>query len=166
MFSAALVFDALLGLSLLVTCGITLHRSTRPSHQRGVSCCGARALGCAGSSSCLMRAQWFDPPSCSTARGIFLDQGLNLHPLHWQVSSYPLHQQRRPCVSLKRFLYCSFFRFLPDGDFIKYLMKRGLKVWKGVESRLYSSLLKFHFTVFTQSHCYFPPSIIKAHISL
>ena len=28
--------------------------------------------------------------SCSTACGIFLDQGLNLCPLHWQVDSYPL----------------------------------------------------------------------------
>ena len=28
--------------------------------------------------------------SCSTTRGIFPDQGLNLCPLHWQVGSYPL----------------------------------------------------------------------------
>ena len=28
--------------------------------------------------------------SCSTARGIFLDQGSNLHPLHWQADSQPL----------------------------------------------------------------------------
>ena len=26
-------------------------------------------------------------PSCSVARGIFLDQGSNLCPLHWQVDS-------------------------------------------------------------------------------
>ena len=29
--------------------------------------------------------------SCSVACGIFLDQGLNSCPLHWQVDSYPLH---------------------------------------------------------------------------
>ena len=28
--------------------------------------------------------------------GIFIDQGLNLCPLHWQVDSYPLHHQRSP----------------------------------------------------------------------
>ena len=28
--------------------------------------------------------------SCSTACGIFPDQGLNPCPLHWQVDSYPL----------------------------------------------------------------------------
>ena len=31
--------------------------------------------------------------SCSTACGFFLDQGLNLCPLHWQVDSYPLCHQ-------------------------------------------------------------------------
>ena len=32
-------------------------------------------------------------PSCSTARGIFPDQGSNLCPLHWQADSQPLHRQ-------------------------------------------------------------------------
>ena len=31
--------------------------------------------------------------SCSEACGIFLDQGLNPCPLHWQVDSYPLCHQ-------------------------------------------------------------------------
>ena len=31
---------------------------------------------------------------CSAECGIFLDQGSNLCPLHWQVDSYPLHHQR------------------------------------------------------------------------
>ena len=31
--------------------------------------------------------------SCSSACGIFLNQGLNLHLLHWQVDSYPLRHQ-------------------------------------------------------------------------
>ena len=30
---------------------------------------------------------------CSTACGIFLNQGLNPCPLHWQADSYPLHSQ-------------------------------------------------------------------------
>ena len=34
--------------------------------------------------------------SCSTACEIFLDQGLNPRPLHWQADSYPLDHQRSP----------------------------------------------------------------------
>ena len=36
--------------------------------------------------------------SCPAACGIFLDQGLNLCPLHWQVNSYPLHHQGSPYI--------------------------------------------------------------------
>ena len=35
-------------------------------------------------------------PSCSTACGIFPDQGSNLCPLHWQADSYPLRHQGSP----------------------------------------------------------------------
>ena len=35
-------------------------------------------------------------PSCSATCGIFLDQGSNLCPLHWQADSYPLCHQGRP----------------------------------------------------------------------
>ena len=35
--------------------------------------------------------------SWSVASGIFLDQGLNLCPLHLQVDSYPLYDQGSPC---------------------------------------------------------------------
>ena len=35
-------------------------------------------------------------PSCSAACGIFLDQGSNLCPLHWQADSQPLRHQRSP----------------------------------------------------------------------
>ena len=34
--------------------------------------------------------------SCSAACGIFLDQGLNLCPLHWEVDSQPLRHQGSP----------------------------------------------------------------------
>ena len=35
-------------------------------------------------------------PSCSTACGIFPDQGSNPCPLHWQADSQPLHHQGSP----------------------------------------------------------------------
>ena len=37
-------------------------------------------------------------PSCSTACGIFPDQGSNPYPLHWQADSQPLHHQGSPCL--------------------------------------------------------------------
>ena len=38
-------------------------------------------------------------PSCSTARGIFPDQGSNPCPLHWQADSQPLRHQGSPSGS-------------------------------------------------------------------
>ena len=38
-------------------------------------------------------------PSCSTACGIFPDQGSNPCPLHWQADSQPLRHQGSPCLS-------------------------------------------------------------------
>ena len=54
----------------------------------GFSCCRAWALG-AGFSSCGLLASIVVAHglSCSVACGIFLDQGSNLCPLHWQVDS-------------------------------------------------------------------------------
>ena len=37
--------------------------------------------------------------SCSTACGIFPDQGLNPCPLHWQVDSQPLLCQGSPALT-------------------------------------------------------------------
>ena len=34
--------------------------------------------------------------TCPGASGIFLDQGLNLCPLHWQAESSPLGHQESP----------------------------------------------------------------------
>ena len=43
--------------------------------------------------------------SCSSACGIFPNQGLNPCPLHWQADSYPLHHQEGPSDILNaRFL--------------------------------------------------------------
>ena len=39
-------------------------------------------------------------PSCSTACGIFPDQGSNPCPLHWQADSQPLRHQGSPTVIL------------------------------------------------------------------
>ena len=40
--------------------------------------------------------------SCSAACGIFLDQGLNLHLLHWQANSLPLsHLWEAPTLAFR-----------------------------------------------------------------
>ena len=40
-------------------------------------------------------------PSCSTACGIFPDQGSNPYPLHWQADSQPLRHQGSPWKHFK-----------------------------------------------------------------
>ena len=64
---------------------------------------------------------------CSAACGIFLDQGSNLCPLHWQADSYPLHHKGSPYdfYSLYR---CprpkEYFLFFPSRDcFFSYLLQ-------------------------------------------
>ena len=44
-------------------------------------------------------------PSCSTACGIFPDQGSNPCPLHWQADSQPLRHQGSPFLVLEVGLY-------------------------------------------------------------
>ena len=93
------------------------------SHCGDFSCCGAQALVVVaqGLISCGSRATGFSSYGrwaqqlrlvslehrltsfghrhcCSVACGIFLDQGLNLCPLHWQVNSYPLCHQGSPLI--------------------------------------------------------------------
>ena len=81
------------------------------SHYSDFSCCRAQALGHTGFSICSVWAQklWLPGPraqaslvrglSCSTACGIFPDQGSNSCLLHWQVDSLPLSHQGNPsCV--------------------------------------------------------------------
>ena len=96
------------GYSLLRCAGFSLQRSFS-SRSTGFSSCGIRALECAGFSSCVAWAQqlrhvgsrvrglqqlWHVGSvvvahglSCSTACGIFLDQGSNPCPLQWQADS-------------------------------------------------------------------------------
>ena len=61
--------------------GLLFHCGARASHCGGFSCCGARALG-ARASVVVARGL-----SCPMACGIFLDQGSNPCPLHWQADS-------------------------------------------------------------------------------
>ena len=73
--------------------GATLCCGARASHCGGFSCCGARALGHAGSVvvACGLQSAGSAVVThgliCSVACGIFLDQGSNPFPLHWQVDS-------------------------------------------------------------------------------
>ena len=47
--------------------------------------------------------------SCSSARGIFQDQGLNAHLLHRQADSSPLSPQGSPILCM---LICTFFHLM------------------------------------------------------
>ena len=62
------------------------------SHCSGFSCYNVQALELVGSVVVVHR------PSCPAECGIFPDQGLNLHPLHWQANSSPLSQQGNPAL--------------------------------------------------------------------
>ena len=81
----------------------------RASHWGGFSSCGAQAVGSMGFSSCGPWAYY------SMACGIFLDQELNLCPLHWQIHSQPLDHQRSPIVF--------FFFFFNSNNFLPILVK-------------------------------------------
>ena len=70
-------------------------------------CCGAQAPECAGFKGC------GTGPRLLKACGIFLDQGLNPCPLHWQVDSHPLDHQGSPG---NPFLKCKVSQILDDGD--------------------------------------------------
>ena len=83
--------------------GATLCCGLQASHCSGFPSCTAQALGVAsvfvvcGLSSCGIWAL------CSTACRLFLDQGSNPCPLHWQVDSYPLYHQGNP----ENYFFCS-----------------------------------------------------------
>ena len=63
------------------------------SHCDGFSCCGAQSLGRKPSIVVACGLKRADSVvvakglSCSTSCGIFMNQGLNRYPLHWQVDS-------------------------------------------------------------------------------
>ena len=57
-------------------------------------------------------------PSCSTACGIFLDQGSNLCPLHWQADSYPLCHEGSPQYCFNHDFPFHFSNIFPYPQFI------------------------------------------------
>ena len=66
-------------------------------------------------------------PSCSTACGIFPDQGSNPRPLHWQADSQPLRHQGSPKLNFymhwetKKFVT----RFTAMFALLRYLLHHG-----------------------------------------
>ena len=73
--------------------GATLHRGARACHCHGLS---LRSTGSRRAGSVAVA----HGPSCSTACGIFPDQGSNPCPLHWQAGSQPLCHQGSPVLVL------------------------------------------------------------------
>ena len=67
-----------------------------------VVACGFGSCG----SQCLVGAHRL---SCSTPRDIFLKQGSNLCPLHWQVDYYPPYHEKSPAAGFKGFIYFKIF---------------------------------------------------------
>ena len=80
-----MVFVAAHGLSSCGQQGLRLR--VWAAYCSGFSSCGAWALGAQAS---VVVAHGL---SCSAACAIFLDQGLNSHPLHRQADAYPLYHQ-------------------------------------------------------------------------
>ena len=81
--------------------GATFSWGARTSHGGGFSCCGPQALG-AWALVVVVHGL-----SCSVACGIFLEQGLNPCPLHWQADSHPLyHQGCLGCVCILSCFIC------------------------------------------------------------
>ena len=67
-----------------------------------VVACGFGSCG----SQCLVGAHRL---SCSTPCDIFLKQGSNLCPLHWQVDYYPPYHEKSPAAGFKGFIYFKIF---------------------------------------------------------
>ena len=91
---------------LLPSCGVQVPHS-------GAFSCRARALGHMGCSSCSswalehgLNSCGAQAYSCSTAYGIFLDQGLNLCLLHWQADSLPINHHGSPSQVVLLVLSC------------------------------------------------------------
>ena len=81
--------------------GLLLRQNPGSRHMR-FSSCGARALELSFN-------------SCSTGCGLFLDEGLNLCPLHRQAASHPLHHPESPvCLFLMKWI--DFLSLLPHGS--------------------------------------------------
>ena len=85
---------------------LVVELSTRVSHRCGFSGCDSWPLQSTGSVVVL------NGLSCSSVCGIFLDQGWNPCPLHWQVNSLPLsHRGSRSYAFWMCFLQFRFYCF-------------------------------------------------------
>ena len=62
-------------------------------------------------------------PSYSAACGVFLDQGSNLCPLHWQADSYPLCHQGSPQYCFNHDFPFHFSNIFPYPQFISISYK-------------------------------------------
>ena len=89
--------------------------------------------------------------SCSTARGIFLDQESNLCPLHWQVDSDPLYPKVSPrndywyILNLK---LCSVFALqVWDTEYIFKMiyLKINIKDVVGIALKIHMAFFNFLF---------------------
>ena len=119
--------------------GATLCCGAQGSRCSGFSCCGSKGSRLVGTRcqqlwhtssvvvACRLQSMGLlvvvPGLSCSTACGIFLDQGLNPCPLHWQVDFYPLHHQGSPYIAGFYFpIFCRSFLYLySQGIFICFL---------------------------------------------
>ena len=96
------VFVSVRGLSLVAASGG--HSSSRCAGLSLLRPLSLRSTGSRRAGSVIVA----HGPSCSTACGIFPDQGSNPCPLHWQADSEPLHHQGSPPNTfLKKILYWS-----------------------------------------------------------
>ena len=86
---------AVLGLQLWQV-GAALCCGKWASHCSGFSCCRAQALGVQASVADLGSVVVVHELSCLMTCGIFLDQGLNSCPLHWQADSLLLDHRGGP----------------------------------------------------------------------
>ena len=100
--------------------GLLSSGRVQASHCGGFSCCGARALGPAGSVVVVHGI------NCPTQ---FQEQESNLCPLHWQADSYPLCHQGSPS--------CLVFN-VPGIDFFVFGIRNSeLRVFKFCPSPIY-----------------------------
>ena len=87
--------------------GLPSSCSAQASHCGGFSCYGAQASVVQHVGSAVMVPRLWSTGSvvvvheisCSSVYGIFLDQGLNPCPLHWQADSLPLSHLGSPSIS-------------------------------------------------------------------
>ena len=110
-----------LGCPQFLRLGVFSSCGRQASHCYSFSCCGvqlqAHGLQQLQHAGSVVVAHGF---SCFMACGIFLDQGLNPCPLHWQANSYLLHHQGSPLIT--NFL-------IPFSTFAKSTLKSWFSQW-------------------------------------